>query len=369
MAMRFQRWVRVVRIRSGGRWCARLRARRETARVVPRLPDVFDHFAALSDAGLPIRRALRVLRAAARPAQAPYLDALAEALDAGQPLARVWAGRLPPLLTVLMEAGESTGRLADVLRAWSRQTRRRRAWRNELVRAAGYPAGLLVAVGLLSAFVQLHLFPVLNGLFAGLGFQPPASVAWARRAVVWVPLAGSMGLAASVGMAGVLWWQRSRLPDNLRRRVSAMPGAGLIRLWRTCTVSQLLALLIGAGIPLAEALAVLAGPGGPRWLRNTARDMRSRVLDGERLSDALRGEWDPVFDEFVTMAEETGDLAHAMRQVATWSERRLSARVERMLRALSPVLMSVMAMVVTAVMWSVFVPMYDIMDQVATRLV
>ncbi|WP_029420125.1 type II secretion system F family protein [Alicyclobacillus macrosporangiidus] len=366
-------WGELVRTRRWQQAVARCRQAARRARdrrqVLRRLPDLFDRWAELSAAGLPFGRVFHVLRLSApRPVERAYLDALAEALEAGQPLAGVWSDRLPPLLRVLFAAGETSGQLEQVLIAWSQQTRRQRRWRNELGRSAAYPAALLVAVALLCAFVQVDLLPTLTHLFEGLGVAPPPGVAWVHRALVWGPgfvAAGMAGLAA--GAMGV-WRLRGRLPVRWRAWAYRMPGAEWIPLWRTQTACQLMGLLLRAGVPLAEALECLAASAGPRWLRTAAGAMRLRVLEGRPLAEALSGEWDPLFTEFVMLAEQTGDLAHALHQVADLTQRRLTARVESALRILSPVLLLGMAAMVAGVMWSVFVPMYDLMDQVSGHL-
>lgn len=337
--------------------------------MLHRLPDLFDHWAELSAAGLPFGRVFHVLRLSApRPVERAYLDALADALEAGQPLAAVWSDRLPPLLRVLFAAGETSGQVERVLTAWSQQTRRQWRWREELGRSAAYPASLLVAVALLCAFVQADLLPTLTGLFAGLGVGPPPGVAWVRRALLWVPGLVAADMAGVAAGAMVVWRVRGRLPARWQARVYRMPGAEWIRLWRTQTACQLMGLLLQAGVPLAEALDLLAASAGPRWLRTAAGAMRLRVLEGRPLPEALSGEWDPLFTELITLSEQTGDLAHALHQAADLTQRRLTARVELALRVLSPVLLLGMAAVVAGVMWSVFVPMYDLMDRMSGRL-
>jgi len=224
-------------------------------------------------------------------------DGLAEAM-------REFPDAFPPADVALVEAGERTGHLDDVLARLAQFHDERQDAFRTLIMHSAYPvallhlAALLVPVGLL--FSQRRFTTGRWMLYALLIVGPP----WA--AVVLV-----LGLRRKAG------WR-----DRFHRWVDRIPAFGYAaRLGRRARFARTFEAGYEAGVPVGEALA-LAG-------RASGADMAgaSRVVaEGRSVWEALQGTGLVTADQLrqIETAERAGSLGPALRRIADEESRKAS---------------------------------------------
>ncbi|MCL6637656.1 MAG: type II secretion system F family protein [Alicyclobacillus sp.] len=324
------------------------------------LPGLLTQWAALLEAGLPVRETLCLLQVVGPSArQRELLERLKAVVDDGQPLAHAFQDTAG-WLHLMLAAAEQSGRLPAVLRAWSSEASARCRWRQSMMGAALYPAFLLTLCAGLWEFVAAFVLPELTQIQR---LHSPGERAWPvlQALLRWAPagLSGGMAVTALV-LAGI---------QRRVRRGAALPvwcGGTLLRLRRTSELCLPLSLLVQAGVPLTDALIALAGGQGPAWLRQRAAAIADQVLAGTRLSLAFAGDWDPALEVLVTLAEQTGDLASALERAGQYSQAQWQRGVERALQWVSPVCILIIGGVLLVTMMAVFLPLYDTMTSVSS---
>lgn len=329
--------------------------------------DLAEHLASLLEAGLPMLDGLDCL-AGASPQKAARERVVSArvAVEQGISLSQAWQDDLPSLLLLLVRAGEETGQLADALRCWVEYSRQRRGRWTEWLRVVSYPAGLLLMIGVLMVFVSRVLLPTFASLYTELKVPMSPVTADVERALAALP--GIVGLAPCVigAVLGLIALASRYLPLRQWRAVQRrLPGIVLWRLGRTQSLCLTLRLLIGAGVPLSDALRGISDTGRPTWLRQTALQAVDHVMAGRRLADIFPGEWDPMLGVLLRWAEQTGELEVAFARVERYAAARLQSRLRLAVRVAEPALMGVMGLLVTLSMYVVYVPMYDLMTAVA----
>lgn len=340
------------------------------AALSPRL--FCQELAVLLDAGIPLLEALATLREKERagPAAA-VLQQLEEALRAGRALSdalRAQPRHFGPLLVAAVAASERSGQLAQALREHARYLAWAEGLRSKLVGAAIYPALLLGVGTLVTLFLLLYVLPRFAGVLAGLDGELP----WASQALiglgVWLaahPLVVALVLGL-VGVGGVLAW---RLPAP-RAAVAALawhlPGLGarlhtlaLARCYRT------LGMLLAAGVPPVPALDLLRGVAGPR-LAAPLEALRAGVASGQRLSDMLEqhGLATPVARRMVRVGERSGALAAMLEQAAAFHDEELARLSDFVTRAVNPVLMLLMGLVIGGIVVLMYLPIFTLVESV-----
>lgn len=236
----------------------------------------------------------------------------------------------------LVAAGEATGSLQGVLGRLIRHFTEQAEFRQRLVRAMIYPAAICVVAAGVVAFFILFLLPRLKPLLDSLGGELPAS------ARLLVGLAEALTLAAPAALvAGAVAWawvRRWRRTEQGR----AAADAALLRLpllgalaTRVSVLNfcETLASLLENGINAAQALRMAEKSAPNRAIRGRLRAATDRVLEGEALSRALgrTGVFPPLLLDRITVAEQTGNLAPGLRDVA----RSYRAQLDRWLGALA----------------------------------
>lgn len=270
----------------------------------------------------------------------------------------------------LVEAGEQSGQLAEVLHrlaGFMEQDLERRA---QIRAALTYPA-LLVIVGTIIIFVLVtFLIPRFKVLFDEFERSLPilTQIVLAVSAVFgnywWAMLLGG-GLGYFlfrqwVGTtSGRLAWDRSKLRWPLfgklyRRAASA-------RLART------LATLLHGGVNILDALAILEGVVDNAHLAAALRDIRADVREGEPLGSSTRktGEFPGLLSQMMGVGEETGDVETALNTVADTYDVEVTNSLKGLVSLVEPLIILVMGSIVAVVVFAMLMPIFQLNEGIS----
>lgn len=124
-------------------------------------------------------------------------------------------------------------------------------------------------------------------------------------------------------------------------------------------VTRQMASLLGAGMPVAECLGLLAEQGGRHHMRRVLMAVRARVSEGERLSDAMQAfpkSFPAVYRAMVAAGEVAGGLDQVLARLADYLEKE-EAVANRITGALIyPLVLSTVAAGVVTLLLTFVVP-------------
>lgn len=154
----------------------------------------------------------------------------------------------------------------------------------------------------------------------------------------------------------------SLLPVTIREQAERGIGSRKVKGAALAAMYELLADLLDSGVSLLKALDVLSEQTSHPTLRQTLKDIRSKVADGQSLAEAMRSH-PSVFKELpismVHAGEEGGFLEDSLKRVATFTERQEEMK-GRVIGALAyPAFLVVAGIVVVSGMMAFFVPKFE----------
>ena len=196
-----------------------------------------------------------------------------------------------------------------------------REFRRRLVAALAYPVAMCVLSAGVVAFFVLFLLPRLQTMLTALGGKLPLStrilVGGADLMVVAFPF---LACAAVLGAVAVARWRRTeagRLAADAFLLRLPVAGSVVTRV-SVLNFCETLAALLENGITTSVALRFAERTAPNRALRARLRAATDRVLEGESLSRALgrTGVFPMLLLDRITVAEQTGNLASGLRDVA-----------------------------------------------------
>jgi type IV pilus assembly protein PilC len=125
-----------------------------------------------------------------------------------------------------------------------------------------------------------------------------------------------------------------------------------------------LALLYRNGVALPQALELVGGVVGSPRVTNAIREVRSRVMAGTSLSEAMQLQrvFPSLLIRLVSVGERTGQLDQALEQVAGHYQELLPRQLKRVLGLLEPSLILGLVLVVGTVALAVILPVLSLMQ-------
>ena len=328
--------------------------------------------ALLLRSGIPMLEALETLQEkdpAGRGRAA--LDAVIAALREGRPMSEA-LGCAPQafdaLFVAIVAASERSGQMVNALQDHAAYLGWRQALQGKLIAASVYPLMLLGVGGAVVLFLLLYVLPRFAMVFEGLGDSVPGASRVLIGFGVWAaahPVLTGAALAA-VPLAAVLAWRVPASRGTLLSWLWRLPGVG--PRWRVVVLARFyrgMALLLAAGVPVPAAMRLLQGAMAPP-LQPALAAATLAVDSGQRLSVALQahGLATPVAQRMVRVGEGSGELAVMLERAASFHDEEISRLSELMVRAVNPVLMLVMGVLIGGIVVLMYLPIFSLMERV-----
>jgi len=325
-------------------------------------------FATLERAGLTIEECLNVLIEQTESAGARRLLAAVRArILEGQSLSRglaAFPSAFPQIYRAMIEAGEHSGKLGDVLERLADFTESRESLRNSMMIAFLYPAVLTVfAIAVVSGLL-VYVVPQVTRVFSNLGQALPMAT---RILMAISDFARASGLLTLIALVAAVVVARLLLRDEGRRAswhrlLLRLPLAGrLIRGVNAARFADTLGILTAAGVPLLSSLQSAAAVVTNLPMKGAVEEAVRRVREGAALSSSLGAAklFPPLVIHLIASGEATGRLDTMLARAAEAQSRELENWVKRLTALLEPMLIILMGLVVLFIVIAILLPIFD----------
>jgi general secretion pathway protein F len=134
---------------------------------------------------------------------------------------------------------------------------------------------------------------------------------------------------------------------------------GRIRAENVAVVTRQLAVLTGAGVPLAEALSALVDQVDHERLKKVVSNVKQRVNEGSSLADALKAHPRVFSDLYVNMiraGESSGALEVVLKRLADFTESQARLRAKVVATLTYPVVMVGFSAVILGILFTYVIP-------------
>ena len=275
-----------------------------------------------------------------------------------------------PITVGLIEAGEAGGILSDVLERLALLLEGRAKIKGEITGALIYPIAVLVLAVTISLALLIFIVPTFDEMFKGMGAELPALTGFMltlSKIVTSIGFAGGAPLAIFIGiyLFRISYSSKSgRLfIDNFILKIPLF--GDLILKSELASISDTMGTLINAGIPLIEAIERCINASSNEVVKVALRKSISLVTQGQELSSSLS--ISKVFPRLVVsmikIGEETGALSFMLENLSNFYKREVEEAVTVLTKAMEPTVIFVVAAIVGTIVVSLYLPMFDLINQ------
>lgn len=326
------------------------------------------HFATLIRAGLTIEECLNVMIEQSESARARnVLAAVRGRVLEGQSLARALAafpGTFPDIYRAMIDAGEQSGKLSEVLERLADYTENRQALRSKVLLAFIYPALVTLVAITVVTLLLVYVVPQVTRVFANTGQTLP----WVTRALIALSdFARDTGLYVALALVGAgVTFQVSLRNQATRMRWHAFllrtPLVGrLIRGVNAARFADTLGILTASGVPLLSALQSAVAVVTSLPMRAAVEDTVKQVREGGSLSRALGKTklFPPLVTHLIASGEASGKLDAMLQRAAEAQARELENWVRTLTALLEPLLILGMGLIVLFIVIAILLPIFE----------
>ena len=323
----------------------------------------------LLKAGVPIMRALAGLQeSSSNGAMKRLLQEVRESLDSGRELSASLARHstvFPPFYLSMVRVGEMTGRLEEIFLRLFYHLDFEQFMRNQVKSALRYPSFVVAAMAIAIVVVNIWVIPafaqVFKGFNAKLPFMTQLLINFSDFMVADWPylLAGLIGAIfafrawVATPMGRYLW-------DRTKLRV---PIAGkIVEKATLARFSRSFALAVRSGVPVVQAMSVVAQTVDNVFIADKIEKMREGVERGESvLRTAISARvFTPIVLQMVAVGEESGALDDMMEEVADMYQREVEYELKNLSQQIEPILIVALGILVLVLALGIFLPIWDL---------
>jgi type IV pilus assembly protein PilC len=325
----------------------------------------------LQDAGLPILRSLRILEDQAKAGTfKKVMGYVADDIEGGATLSEALS-RFPKcfdrLLVGMVAAGETGGVLDLILSRVADFMEKAQKLKSRVKGAMVYPIVVLTAATtillLLMTFVIPRFADVLKDLVGG---ELPPITRIVLGISSWLKGGGWIGFLAIpfvfvFVMRIVKRFRVGRyIVDSIKLR---LPIIGqLSRKVAITRWTRTLGTLIGAGVPILDAINVTSETTGNEVFSKMLMNVQNSIKQGDTFAGPLKQSRtvDLIVTNMVAVGEETGDLDKMLLKVADNYDEQVDVLVQSLMHLLEPIMIIGLGGIVLIIVLSVFLPMIKI---------
>ncbi|MDR0905907.1 MAG: type II secretion system F family protein [Oscillospiraceae bacterium] len=329
-------------------------------------------FVSILDAGVPVISALEMLsEQTENKLLANALSDIRLKVETGESLTeamRRHVGIFGEMCVSLISAGEASGSLSTSFYRMAEQYEKDAKIRGMVKKASVYPTIILIVTVVVIGVMLTLVVPTFQDIFEQLGSELPAltlgvvAVSDFMQAYwfyVVLMLAGAVVIIRlfARSTAGRYAFGRLFLKAPVIRQFVVKTASA--RMART------LSTLIGSGIPLIEALEIVANTMSNIIFRDALMSARDDVSMGSTLSETLRSAkiFPPLVYQMLRIGEESGNIEGMLGKIADYYDEESEAATQALMSMLEPAIIILMAAVVGTIIMSVMLPLADMYGQ------
>lgn len=271
----------------------------------------------------------------------------------------------PNLFVSMVEAGEASGALADIMGKVALYFEESLALIKKVKSAMTYPIAVIGLAVILVNVLLIFVIPVFSEMFADFGAELPKPTQmlidisnFLKYNIHWIIL----GAVAFV-------WTLKRVTATPRGRrakdvfFSKMPIIGnlsqKVNISRFC---RTYAILLRSGVPILRTLEICSSASNNTFVENACVNFSRHISQGGQLSEIIADT--PYFPSMVKhmakAGEQTGNVDGMMNKIADFYDVEVNNIVESLTSLMEPILICVLGVIIGGIVMAMFLPIFQL---------
>ncbi|PXA03137.1 type II secretion system F family protein [Coraliomargarita sinensis] len=271
----------------------------------------------------------------------------------------------PNLFVSMVEAGEASGSLAEILDKTSTYFEDTVKLMKQVKGALVYPAVVIGLAIILVNVLLVFVIPVFADMFTDFGAELPKPT---QFLIGLSDFLKSYIIFLLVGMFGVFWMikrfcatPKGRvIKDNV---ITKLPVIGeLVRKVNLSRFCRTYAILMRSGVPILKTLEITSSASGNTFVERACKNIAKHISAGGQVSEIVAE--DPYFPPMVKhmsrAGEQTGNVDGMLVKVADFYDAEVETLVAALTSLMEPLLITFLGVVIGGIVMAMFLPIFQL---------
>ncbi len=276
-----------------------------------------------------------------------------------------------PLFIHMVRAGESSGKLQEILDRVAGYFEKSSALQKKVKAALMYPTAVSTMAFLITFFMLSFVIPKFATIFEGLNAKLPVPTQILINvsnylAANWWWILGVIG----AGVFSFIKFTRSPMGrlswDSFTLR---MPIFGpIIMKVAVSKFSRTLSTLVRSGVAILAALEIVSKTSGNARIEKVITDLMGSVKRGESIAGPLEksGVFPSMVVRMIAIGEETGELEAMLTKIADFYDTQVDTAVSGLTSLIEPLIIAFLGIVIGGIVIALFLPILTLTQAIKT---
>ncbi len=269
----------------------------------------------------------------------------------------------------LVKAGESSGKLDTILKRLAENMEADRELNSKFKSAMIYP--IIIFIAMIGVFIILMVFviPKLAEMYKNMQIELPfvtkLMISSSEFMVKYIYIILILMLGIILGIRAFITSEKGK--NLISEVIIKVPVFGKITLQKDfASFSRTLSLLIGAAVPIVDALNIVSTTMSSISLRKAILDAAEQVEKGNSLSSYFKSNttFPSLLGQMSGVGEETGRMDEVLERVAVYYEGEVNNLVKGLSAALEPIILVMLGVMVGFMIISIITPIYKLTSSI-----
>ncbi|PZE37658.1 type II secretion system F family protein [Curtobacterium sp. MCPF17_031] len=271
----------------------------------------------------------------------------------------------PPIMINMIRAGETGGFLDQAMDSIATNFEKEHKLRSTIKSAMTYPV-VVLCMSLAAVVIMLvFIVPIFQDMFSSLGGKlplPTMMLVYLSHAMVYIG-----PVLAVVLVVGSFWWRANKNSDRVRGVVDPLklrvPVFGdLNKKIVMARFSRNLSSMIGAGVPILQALQIAGQVSGNHVVQEALGRVSESVRKGESIAAPLEKEkvFPSMVSQMIAVGEDAGSMEIMLEKIAVFYDNEVESTTEALTSLIEPLLIAFLGVVVGGMIVALYLPIFQI---------
>lgn len=265
----------------------------------------------------------------------------------------------------LVHAGEKSGTLETMLKRIAQYKEKSIRLKKQILQALFYPTIIFIVAIIVSIMLLTLVVPRFADLFNTMHGHLPTFTLYIIALSNFMRSYAYLGILPLLAVILLSYFFKNsiRMKNKIDHLLLCTPFLGnLLKKIILARFSRNLATTFAAGVPITDALHIIAKISGNSIFTQAIMTLQKNVNSGQQLHLAMQQ--NPLFPampiQMIKIGEETGSLEHMLEKIAEWYEADIDHFIANLSQLLEPLIMIILGVLIGGLVIAMYLPIFKL---------